>query len=211
VLAGVWDTGPGIPRASRKVIFEEFRRLDADAASPGLGLGLAIAERMARLLEHPLVLESREGHGTMFGVLLPRAVASRPKAARPAETDGAIGGRVLLVDNDAPMLDSLGQLLGEWSFSVTPVATVDEALRAGRTERFDLMVLDYHLDGGRTGLDLLEDLRNRGQRGPALLISADHAAELRNAARQAGCELLHKPIRPLALRSVLRRSLRSSG
>ncbi|MGK7295941.1 MAG: hybrid sensor histidine kinase/response regulator [Candidatus Wenzhouxiangella sp. M2_3B_020] len=211
VLAGVWDTGPGIPRASRKVIFEEFRRLDADAASPGLGLGLAIAERMARLLEHPLVLESREGHGTMFGVLLPRAAGSRPAAARPAETEASIGGRILLVDNDAPMLDSLRQLLGEWSFSVTAVATVDEALRAGRKERFDLMILDYHLDAGHTGLDLLGDLRSQGQDGPALLISADHAADLRNAARQAGCELLHKPIRPLALRSVLRRSLQATA
>jgi len=205
VLAGVWDTGPGIPAASRKLIFEEFRRLEADAAAPGLGLGLAIAERMARLLEHPLVLDSREGRGTLFGVLVARAQTTghAPQAATAAEPPG--GGQVLVVDNDPQMLISLEQLLGDWGFSVYTATDGGEALDLAGTTRFDLLILDYHLDGGATGLDLLNQLRAREIDCPALLISADHAAQLKNAAREAGCELLHKPIRPLALRSVLRR------
>ena len=84
VLAGVWDTGPGIPVAARRIIFEEFRRLDKDRHAPGLGLGLAIAERMARLLDHPLTLDSHEGHGSFLGVSVPR---TEPVRQRSAETD----------------------------------------------------------------------------------------------------------------------------
>ena len=207
VLAGVWDTGPGIPSASRRLIFEEFRRLDADAASPGLGLGLAIAERMARLLEHPLVLESVEERGTMFGVEVLRVDHVRSRVGRREERGAPEGGHVLVVDNDAQMLASLEQLLGDWGFTVDSASGAADARSKCGQCRFDMLILDYHLDDGATGLDLLRQLRASGVDAPALLISADHAAELRNAAREAGCELLHKPIRPLALRSVLRRLL----
>jgi len=205
VLAGVWDTGPGIPEASRRTIFEEFRRLDTGAAAPGLGLGLAIAERMARLLEHPLELESHEGRGTLFGVSVPRAAAAAASGAESGDAASTGGGRVLVVDNDPQMLVSLEQILGDWSFRVDTAAQGDDARRLAGERSFDAMIIDYHLDGGETGLDLLGELRASGVDCAALLISADHAAELRVAARQAGCELLHKPIRPLALRSMLRR------
>ena len=207
VLAGVWDTGPGIPIASQRTIFEEFRRLDADAGAPGLGLGLAIAERMARLLDHPLKLESFEGRGTMFGVELPLASDSGARSDVQQAFTEASGGRILLVDNDPQMLESLSQLLREWAFEVVAASGVEEALARCSGCCFELLVLDYHLDGGQTGLDLLEALRDAGQTGSALLISADHAAELRRASEAAGCSLLHKPIRPLALRSMLRRIL----
>jgi CheY-like chemotaxis protein len=205
VLAGVWDTGPGIPAASRRLIFEEFRRLDPDAASPGLGLGLAIAERTARLLDHELVLDSREGRGTLFGVRLPRVDAARRAGGAAEAPEAEAGGRALVVDNDAQMLASLAGLLRDWSYSVEAATNAADARRMAAAGPFDAMVLDYHLDDGSTGLELLEDLRGLGQHGPAVLVSADHAAELQNAARQAGCALLHKPIRPLALRSMLRR------
>ncbi|MDT8439055.1 MAG: PAS-domain containing protein [Wenzhouxiangellaceae bacterium] len=204
VRIGVWDTGPGIPQADRRVIFEEFRRLDETRAAPGLGLGLAIADRMARLLDHPLVLQSHEGRGTCFAVDVPRG---RPAAAGPARTDRhGRGGRVLLLDNDARMRASLGELLEGWGFQTRACASAGEALDAGAFEP-DLLILDYHLDDGRTGLEALAELRAAGCHAAALLISADHAAALRRAALAAGCELLHKPIRPLALRSMLRRLL----
>ncbi len=205
VLVGVWDTGPGIPAAQRNLVFEEFRRLDVNRGSPGLGLGLAIADRMARLLGHELVLQSREGRGTMFGVRVQRArMAPRSESGKPQAADRA-SGRVLLVDNDATMLDSLARLLTDWGFEIEALADGNGALEACSTKAFDLMIIDYHLDHGRTGLDLIENLRRAGHVCPTLLISADHAAELRAGARAAGCELLHKPIRPLALRSMLAR------
>ncbi|MDT8410363.1 MAG: PAS domain-containing hybrid sensor histidine kinase/response regulator, partial [Wenzhouxiangellaceae bacterium] len=205
VLAGVWDTGPGIPTASREVIFEEFRRLDADQGSPGLGLGLAIAERMARLLGHPLVFDSHEGRGTFFGVLVPRTQIDDQRPGIGLDSPVSETGRVLVVDNDPQMLDSIRQLLTDWGFSVAAAGDAAAAEQECQASNFDLMVLDYHLDHGRTGLELLNDLRALGHRCPSLLISADHGASLRAAAHQAGCELLHKPIRPLALRSMLRR------
>ncbi|MCA1780113.1 MAG: hybrid sensor histidine kinase/response regulator, partial [Xanthomonadaceae bacterium] len=209
LLAGVWDTGSGIPEASQTVIFEEFRRLDGDSAAPGLGLGLSIAERMARLLDHPLVLESREHHGSLFGVLVPRARAERPNPDPQPEPDRAGTERVLVIDNDRQMLESLDQLLRDWGFCVQTASDPDSALRAWHAGPFDLMILDYHLDDGSTGLALLNELRAKGHRCPTLLISADHAAELRTAAGEAGCLLLHKPIRPLALSSLLRQLARS--
>ncbi|MFU8832703.1 MAG: PAS-domain containing protein, partial [Wenzhouxiangella sp.] len=96
VLAGVWDTGPGIPAESREIIFEEFRRLDTDSHAPGLGLGLSIAERMARLLGHPLTLRSQPGRGTSFAVSVPLVAPAhrpRPQAATPASR---VSGHVLI-------------------------------------------------------------------------------------------------------------------
>ncbi|MFU8878171.1 MAG: PAS-domain containing protein, partial [Wenzhouxiangellaceae bacterium] len=189
VLVGVWDTGPGIAAADRQVIFEEFRRLETDQGAPGLGLGLAIAERMARLLGHELVLQSREGRGTLFGVLVERASVAEPVEPRGLYPAGEMAGRVLLVDNDRAMLDSLGRLLADWGFEVESAADSPAAAAAWQRQPFDLMIIDYHLDHGDTGLNLLKQLRGNGFDCPALLISADHAAELRAAARAAGCEL----------------------
>jgi Na+/proline symporter/signal transduction histidine kinase/CheY-like chemotaxis protein len=212
LLVGVWDTGPGIPESAQSVVFEEFHRLDPETAAPGLGLGLAIAERMSRLLDHPLVLESREDRGTLFGIEL--TPVDRPQATEgpgAAETDVDLPAfhRVLLVDNEPAMLESLSALLGNWGMDVCSaidqagaLAHIAEAERSDHA--FDLLILDYHLDAGRTGLELLRALRDEGCNAPAVLVSADHAAELRQAARKAGCALLHKPIRPLALKSVLR-------
>ncbi|MDX1626163.1 MAG: PAS-domain containing protein, partial [Wenzhouxiangellaceae bacterium] len=210
IEAGVWDTGPGIPSASRRLVFEEFHRLDADRESPGLGLGLAIAERMARLLEHPLAMHSRPGRGTYFGVRIPRADPVGERRADSSRTARFRRGRVLIVDNDPSMRASLAGLVADWGLEAVPAADGEGAARAWRECGFDAMVLDFHLDTGRTGLDVLRDLADSGFECPTVLISADHAAELREAARQAGCELLHKPIRPLALRSVLRRLVRAA-
>ena len=205
VLAGVWDTGEGIAEHQRAEIFEEFRRLDQDQHAPGLGLGLAIAERMARLLGHELVLQSTPGRGTLFGVQV-RTVPARPvvSAARTVEPARAAAS-VLVVDNDPAMLTSLAGLLGGWGFGVSTAPGPDQALSlAGRSD-FALLLLDYHLDHGDTGLELLERLRAAGCRAPVILISADHTADLKNAAARAGCDLLHKPLKPLALRSLINR------
>ncbi|WP_223846249.1 PAS domain-containing hybrid sensor histidine kinase/response regulator [Wenzhouxiangella sp. AB-CW3] len=208
IMIGVWDTGPGIPGEYRRVIFEEFRRLDDEQHAPGLGLGLAIAERMTRLLGHELVLDSRPGRGTLFGVVVPRVAPERPAAAGPDLAGEPDSARVLVVDNDPDMLGSLNTLLGDWGFEVATAARLEQARELAQSHPPSLLLLDYHLDGGRTGLEVLEALRTDGCTAPAILISADHGADLKQAARQSGCELLHKPIRPLALRSLMSRLLR---
>jgi Na+/proline symporter/CheY-like chemotaxis protein/anti-sigma regulatory factor (Ser/Thr protein kinase) len=208
VLIGIWDTGPGIGDEDRAVIFEEFRRLDDRQHAPGLGLGLAIAERMARLLDHEIELASRPGHGTLFGVRVPRAEPARRAPPQRRERSGPASGRVLIVDNEAAMLGSLDTLVSGWGFEVRVAGDVGQAVAAVPDFAPELLVVDFHLDEGRTGLELLDALRREGCDSPAILISADHAAEVRQAARRAGCEFLHKPIRPLALRSLMTRMIR---
>ncbi|MCP1727220.1 Na+/proline symporter/signal transduction histidine kinase/ActR/RegA family two-component response regulator [Natronospira proteinivora] len=206
LLVGVWDTGPGIEPDSRGVIFEEFRRLRADEAAPGLGLGLAIAERMARLLGHELVLESVPGRGTLFGVRVPRVAPGASSEREPARAGrDRLDCRALVVDNDSAMLASLSGLLSDWGCEVEEARDGEGAAAVCRRALPDVLVLDYHLDRSETGLAVLEGLRKDFGELPAILISADHGASLRQAAARAGCELLHKPLKPLALRSLLRR------
>ena len=205
VLAGVWDTGEGIAEQHRAEIFEEFHRLDTDQHAPGLGLGLAIADRMARLLGHELVLQSTPGRGTLFGVRV-RTRPARPLVApKPELAPARAQASVLVIDNDPTMLNSLAGLLEGWGFVVSTAPGPERALALAGESDFALLLLDYHLDHGDTGLNLLGRLRAAGCCAPVILISADHAADLKNAAAEAGCDLLHKPIRPLALRSLVNR------
>jgi len=207
VMIGIWDTGPGITTDDQAVIFEEFRRLGDRQHAPGLGLGLAIAERMARLLGHDIELASQPGRGTVFGVHVPRAEPAQPAPEPRAESAEPNSGRVLIVDNEAAMLGSLDTLVSGWGFEVRVASNVEQALAAAERFEPELLVVDFHLDEGCTGLELLDALREVRFRRPAILISADHAAEVRQGARRAGCEFLHKPIRPLALRSLMTRML----
>ena len=208
VLIGVWDTGPGITVEDRAVIFEEFRRLESDDGPPGLGLGLAIAERMARLLDHPLRLESKAGGPTLFGVTVPRVASSR-RAVTESDGDDLIQrGHILVVDNDASMRESLAALVTGWGFEVSLAGDLEGARSLVNSKDIDLLILDYHLNQGRTGLDLYNSLFDGGHVLPAIMISADHASEVRRAAQAASCQFLHKPIRPLALRSVINGILR---
>src|SRR5690606_37536674 len=123
----VWDSGPGIPESEQALIFEEFRRLDR--GSQGLGLGLAIADRITRLLGHPLSLRSRVGHGTMFAVAVPLASALAQAAPVPTPAvERAPRARVLVVDNDATVLKAMQALLATWPCEVHAARDVDDAL-----------------------------------------------------------------------------------
>ena len=206
VRVEVWDTGPGIAEADQAVIFEEFRRLDR--GGQGLGLGLAIAERIARLLGQPLGLRSWPGRGTVFWIALPRAapVPAAPRAA-PEVAPAAPRSRVLVVDNDAEVLRGMQALLSGWGCEVLAARDAGEALAQVRETVPDLVLVDFHLDGGRTGLDVRQQLSAVMPVRPCVVITADHGAEVREAVAAAGCVLLHKPLKPLALKSVMARLL----
>ncbi len=112
---------------------------------------------------------------------------------------------MLIIDNDPGMLESLQTLFSGWGFSVFTATNADSASEIWEEAGPDLLILDYHLDQGHTGLELIERLQAGNRHCPTIMISADHAAEVRQAARSAGCEFLHKPIRPLALKSLVSR------
>lgn len=198
----VWDTGPGIADADRGMIFEEFRRLDR--AGQGMGLGLAIADRMARLLGHPIRLQSRVGAGSMFAVAVP-AVAAAPRAAKtvPEPAVPAPVARVLAVDNDPEVLRAMQELLGQWGCEVLAAADSAQALALCHASRPDVLVLDYHLDAGDTGVALQARIEAQAGALPCIVVTADRSEAVRNEILNAGCQILHKPVKPLALKTAL--------
>jgi Na+/proline symporter/signal transduction histidine kinase/CheY-like chemotaxis protein len=206
----VWDSGPGIPEDQQRSVFEEFRR--GSHVSPwgekGLGLGLAICERMARLLGHRIGVHSRSGRGSVFAVELPRARPQRPAPTRrvgPWEASAfATGVHALCLDNDHAILDGMSALLTRWGLSCDLASTLDEALAAARKRRPDLLLVDYHLDAEQDGLDALGALRSAcTPPPPGALITADTSAELAVRARSLGYALLRKPVKPAALRALI--------
>jgi PAS domain S-box-containing protein len=207
----VYDTGPGVAEHERDRIYAEFSRLDQGSpwGEKGLGLGLSICDRLARLMDHHLTLISRPGRGSLFGVQVPRDTAARrtPRhEPRPVQMDptGLRGLRVLCVDNDRPILDGMQALLGTWGVHVAKARSAAEALRLAATTDIDAVLADYHLGDGVDGLELLRCLQS-SQRAPlaAALITADHSPEVALLARTAGYPLLRKPLRPAALRTLL--------
>lgn len=207
----VGDTGPGIASGDRERIFEEFQRLPGgrEAAPEGLGLGLAIAARISRLLQHPITLKSISGRGTLIGVAVERAAPERAASALPAPQPGPIsaGHRVLLVDNEPDGVRALASLLSGWGIEVLCAQNEAEAAQHLTRAEADLWILDYHLDQGDTGLALRLRLAQRWRPVPCILVSADHGPELRALAQEHEVQLLLKPIKPLALRSLLTRLL----
>jgi signal transduction histidine kinase len=205
----VWDTGPGIPEDEQENVFKEFHRIAARAsASEGLGLGLAIVDRAAALLGHPLGLASRPGRGTVFMLQLPLTdpAALNDPPALAATPEGSVSGRiVLLVENDAELRRAMVLLLEKWGAAVIEAASGEEALALIEDLGIlpDALIADQQLGVGISGLATLNALRARAPDLPARLISADRGDSLREAARHAGVGLLIKPVQPEALYAFL--------
>ena len=205
----VHDTGPGIALEQQQSIFEEFRRGEG-AAGQGLGLGLAIAERIARLLELPLGLRSKPGVGTVFSVSVAaaaRPVLPAPVQGTPGRGTGLAGVPVLVVDNDPQALAALAGLLRGWGCVVHEANGQAQAQAVLADNEVALWLFDYNLDDGDTGTALRQRLAASGEPRPTLILSADDSLATRREVLEQGLTLLHKPVRPLALKSVLDRLL----
>ncbi|ADH87418.1 multi-sensor hybrid histidine kinase [Ancylobacter novellus DSM 506] len=206
----VLDTGVGVPPGKQKLIFKEFQRLDEGAkAARGLGLGLSIVERIARVLDHPISLSSTSGKGSVFTVELPAAPAMPARgqpSPRPAAPVATLQGlSVLCIDNDPAILDGMETLLTGWGCEVLKAPGLTEALAMLREHRAppDVLLIDYHLDKG-DGIDAAKQLRWKlGHSLPAVLITADRSKRVRDTARATEMEVLNKPVRPAALRALL--------
>ncbi len=199
----VHDTGPGIDPEQQQAIFEEFRRGE-HAPGQGLGLGLAIAQRIAGLLGGEVQLRSTPGRGSMFAIDVPRARALH--AQRPPR-HGLAGMQVLIVDNEPQALQALAGVLRGWGCEVVSAADGEAAAAALAAGPCALWIFDYHLDHGDDGVSLHARLRERFACVPCLILSADQTGAVRIAAQEAGLPLLMKPLRPLALKSMLDRML----
>ena len=211
----VWDRGAGIPEDKRKVIFEEFKRLDSHQtrAEKGLGLGLAIADGLCRVLAHRLEVRSWPGKGSVFSVSVPlaRQPAAKPKAAAGSEVNGQPlqGTQVLCIDNEDSILTGMHSLLSRWGCQVWTARNRLECEHLlSEDVRPQLALIDYHLDEGETGTELMAWLRTRlGEPVPGVVISADGRPELVAEVHAAGLDYLPKPVKPAALRALLSRHL----
>ncbi|UVJ42876.1 PAS-domain containing protein [Pseudomonas sp. LS1212] len=213
LLLEVWDRGPGIAPDKLQVIFEEFKRLDSHQtrAEKGLGLGLAIADGLCRVLGHPLHVRSWPGKGSVFSVSVPVASASASAPARAIEQNGQplAGMQVLCIDNEDSILIGMNSLLSRWGCQVWTARNrteCDTLLKDGM--RPHLALVDYHLDDGETGTELMAWLRTRmGEPVPGVVISADGRTEMVAQVHAAGLDYLPKPVKPAALRALLNRHL----
>jgi len=205
----VWDTGPGIPEHHLEQIFDEFRRFDqpGSGGERGLGLGLSICQRISRTLDHPLRVRSQIGRGSVFSIAVPLGEPLRelppPDTASPTLGDSLSGLRVLCIDNDREILDGMRALLDRWGATALLAATVDDAL--GLLDQSpDVALVDYHLHDRLDGLATIDVLRERiGAALPAALLTGDGSDALKHAAREHGCRVLTKPIKPASLRAFL--------
>ena len=206
----VYDTGLGIPKSKQRAIFQEFHRLDQGAkVARGLGLGLSIVERIARVLDHSVALESKPGRGSHFSVTVPLAppVPVDTKSSKPQriEMTQLADLVVLCIDNEPKILDGMATLLGGWGCHVLKAADLKAALATvgdARTPPTGVLV-DYHLDSGN-GIEAIAALRWRfGAELPAILITADRSPAVREEARARDIQVLPKPLKPAALRALM--------
>ncbi len=212
----VWDSGIGIAPEHHGQVFKEFFQVGNSERdrTKGLGLGLNIVERTAHLLSHPFYLRSSLGQGTRFTLELPIAL---PVFAIPsAETiDTTAGGslrglNMLVIEDDALASESLVGLLASWGCIVTSVVSAPAALaQMSLTGEPDVIISDYRLPDGANGIEAVRAVRQiAGHEIAACLISGDTDQELIRQAKEAGLTLLHKPVRPAKLRSLLRSIVR---
>ncbi|WP_404837062.1 NahK/ErcS family hybrid sensor histidine kinase/response regulator [Aeromonas media] len=206
----VWDNGPGIPLDKQEAIFDEFSRLDHSrtAREQGLGLGLAIARGISQVLGHQLSLRSWPGAGSVFSITL--NLATRPvtpsQLATPVVRDSQLEGiRVLCIDNEEDILIAMASLLGRWGCEVRCAQSLEQAeeiIGAGFLPR--LVLSDYHLDDGKTGLQALHMIRlAHGNDIGGIIISADRKSELQTQIREHGFGYVSKPVKPLKLRALM--------
>ena len=206
----IYDTGVGIPIVKRTEIFKEFHRLEQGARiARGLGLGLSIVERLARVLNHGIAIDANPGGGSVFSVTVPTAKAinftAAVTSATPLSRTPMSGALIVCIENDAAILDGMRTLLTAWDAEVIAVSDPDAAIEAIEASggRVTGLLVDYHLDRGN-GVAAIRDIRRRfGENIPAILITADRSPHVRAAAREETIAVLNKPVKPASLRALI--------
>ncbi|MFK3642723.1 MULTISPECIES: PAS domain-containing hybrid sensor histidine kinase/response regulator [Pseudomonas] len=206
----VWDTGRGIAADRLESIFLEFNQLDVGRAADrkGVGLGLAIVERIAKILGYRVQVASRPGHGSRFSIEVPLAarvpLPLSQQAPQPGTGNPLPGRRLLVLDNELSILESMAALLGQWGCEVLTATDQAAALEVLQGRAPELILADFHLDHGVTGCQVVRRLREHFQQPlPAVIITADRSDQCRRALQQLGAPLLNKPVKPGKLRAVL--------
>lgn len=211
----VRDNGVGISKIDQENIFREFFQLAQPQldSNKGLGLGLSIVDRLVKLLGHRIELRSALGKGSVFALEVPLApqlpkqvpVPSTPESGQEFEATPLTGKRLLVVDDDALVLSSTSSILASWGCEVSTAASLPQVrkmLQEGGA--WDLVITDYQLDDEGSGIDIVDLIRrNQNVAVPCILISGDIGPAVLKLASIGGHHLLHKPVRPAKLRSLV--------
>ena len=200
----VWDTGIGIAPTQQQDVFREFHQLGNPERDrrKGLGLGLAIADGLARTLGHELSLASTPQRGSVFRLALPIANSSLPvePSESPKNNTQLLNARVLVIDDDESVRVGMSHLLCNWGCECDTAESIEEALIMARAHAPDVVISDYRLRECNTGVEAIAALRELlGNSLPALLITGDTAPERLLEAQASGIPLLHKPVLPSQL------------
>lgn len=205
----VWDSGDGIPANRLQDIFQAFQQLECHSQGErkGVGLGLAIVERIAGVLQHSINVSSRPGRGSMFSVTVP--LVANPQAVLPAVElspvlDSLEGCQCLVIDNDENILVSMHTLLTQWGAQVVLAEDQAQALAVCEDGFIpDVILADYHLNNDQVGTDAIAAVRALLGDIPAMLITADRSDSARRHYREQGLPMLNKPVKPGKLRALL--------
>lgn len=209
----VSDTGLGITQENQQVIFDEFHQLGNPERdrSKGLGLGLAIVHRTAKLLGHSINVESQPGKGSTFSVSVPQA--ERVEDNLTEKTDSSFDAQhvgnelIVVIDDEASIRDGMQSLLEQWKYNVISAADKEEVLTLLRQQSRtpDGIIADYRLREHKTGLEVIQAIHTEyNNKIPALVVTGDTSADELREVNKSGFEVLHKPVAPLKLRAFLR-------
>ncbi len=203
----VWDQGKGIPDVEKEDIFKEFHRLDKNMQDGGLGLGLATVQRLCQLLEIKIKVESCEGEGSVFRLIMPRGekryISGFDDGEEQAPRESVLAGmKMLCIDNESTILDGMKAVLETWGCVFHGITEWTDDL----PWEPDALLVDYHLNDGVTGIDVAEQFKEKfGGDKPIVVISADQNNDVRAQAKSKAYFFLRKPLKAAALWSVLAR------
>ncbi len=207
----VWDTGQGIAADQMQSIFLEFNQLGVQRAAEraGVGLGLAIVDRIASMLGYSVQVRSQIGRGSVFSIDVPLAENPTQRAAEaPAVMAGPgdplPGRRLLVVDNEESILHSMAALLGQWGCDVLTAVDQDAAMAVLEGSPPEVILADYHLDQGVTGWEVATAIRAHfGRAIPVVMITADRSDQCHRQLQGLDVPVLNKPVKAGKMRSVL--------
>ncbi|MFQ3234593.1 MAG: Na+/proline symporter/signal transduction histidine kinase/CheY-like chemotaxis protein [Paraglaciecola sp.] len=203
VLLQVWDTGSGIPTNQLEKVFGDFYRISGQQQQ-GVGLGLAVVQRLSKKLQANLQVRSRIHHGSCFTITLPRCQPAQAAAQHNIIKVGFKELRVLCVDDQQQNLEALQTLLTKWKIHSLTAQNVQQALAHLENFMPQVILMDYHLNDRLNGLELIAQIRRQlGVSVPAILITANYEPGLTEQCQQAVCAYLAKPVKPAKLRALL--------
>lgn len=215
----IWDTGIGIPPESLTRVFEEFYQEDNPERdrSRGLGLGLAIIDKLAKLMDHRLGVRSWPGKGSVFSITLLRCdepAHSVPARLREAAVDHVdLSGRIaVVIDDNIAVLDGSRAMLSEWGLEVIDAESIAQAVEKLESAECtpDVILADLRLRNNETGLQAVKEIRNVvAAPVPAIIITGDTDPGRIRQAADSDCTLMHKPVKPEKLRTAVSNAIRS--